>query len=165
MRLNCKIHKATKEDLENRNVERLNYRPIQDGSFSPFVVYNQILMVLVREINDAVKEKSDDLKNVDTISGPQFARRIRGSEVGNGKYRVLVSADMESAYTNVTMDDIFKALIVVCDYVNVKECIRSLLFKMTHLILTNNYVETVGEVFKLNKCLPMGNDMSGIKVI
>ena len=31
VRLNCKIHKATKEDLENRNVERLNYRPIQVG--------------------------------------------------------------------------------------------------------------------------------------
>ena len=118
-------------------------------------------MILVRQVNEATKKKSKYLQEVDSISGPRFAKKISGMEPASGKYRVLVSADMESAYTNIRLIDIFKVLTILCDYVNVKESARSLMLKMVHMILSNNYVETVEDVYKLSECLPMGNSISG----
>ena len=71
------------------------------------------------------------------------------------EFDIIVTADIEEAYTNISDEMIKKAIEIVCRAMRVKEWTINLMQKLVDLVLDQNYAETSGGLFKFKKVLPM----------
>ena len=60
---------------------------------------------------------------------------------------VMISADIQEAYTNISDTMIKKAIGLVCGYLGYKEWKIDLMKKLVDLVLGQNYAETSGRLF------------------
>ena len=161
LKLNLKLHKISKEDLRTRNFPIFKFRPVQDSVSSSFVKYSHLLMLMTRELNEKVKSRVPKLKELDSLSGVEFSRKVKTMEIPGVHYRLLVSGDFDSAYTNCTLKDALRAYVVLCKFIEAEDYQMKLLMKLAVMILEGNYVENVAGIYHLNSTLPMGCSSSG----
>ena len=76
-------------------------------------------------------------------------------------YDVMVTSDIQEAYTNITADMIKRSIEIVCKFVRFESWSIELMKKLTDLVLGQNYAETSGGLFKFKEVLPMGYKVSG----
>ena len=67
---------------------------------------------------------------------------------------------MSSAYTNIFKDDVFKAVIIATELLQVNDWRRNLILRLIELVLGNNYIESSTGIYQLGDCLPMGSSAS-----
>ena len=161
LRLKLKVHKLSEVDQDSRNFVQFKYRPIQDSTFSVMVMYNRIMMEMARELNEKLRGKSKRLGKLESKSGIKFAERMRSLEMRSIDGLVLLSGDFSDAYTNIEFGDVGRAIVVVGNFVGLKQERMNLMIELAFLILNNNYVSCTDLSFHLGTSLPMGNSCSG----
>ena len=160
LKLNLKLQKYKVEDLKNLNPAEAKYRPIQDSIGSPLKPYSMLCMEVIRMLNDRIRMKYPAVNMMETKNGADFSRFIRRMDIP-GRYKVIMSTDLESAYTNIKLRMIEHSLIN-CGYAVGWESWRiELALKLIKLLLSNNYVEVPEGIFLLGDQLAMGCSSSG----
>ena len=81
--------------------------------------------------------------------------------IAEDEFDVMVTADIQEAYTNINDEMIKNAIVIVGEFVGYKEWKIQLMEKLIDLVLSQNYAETSGGIFKFKKVLPMGYTLSG----
>ena len=67
LKLNAKVHKLNNFEIETKKVEKVSFRPVQDSSAFIMSQYATILMLLLRDLINAIKSKFNSIKNVDSL--------------------------------------------------------------------------------------------------
>ena len=75
-------------------------------------------------------------------------------------FKFFVSSDMSSAYSNIFRTDVFRAIVLATDILEVVDWRRDLAIKLSELVLSTNFIEASVGIFKLVDCLPMGSSAS-----
>ena len=161
LRLTLKIHKLSAGEKEEKRFSVFRYRPLQDSTFCSLVVYNRIMMEMVRELNNKLKSVEPKMKKLESKCGSEFASRMRKSDINIRDGVVLLSGDFSDAYSFCTFVDVSRAIVVIGRFVGLQESRVELMIELAWLILTNNYVSCSVEIFHLGTALPMGNSCSG----
>ena len=160
LKLNLKLQKYKVDELHNLRPMEAKYRPIQDSIGSPLKSYSRLCMEVIRLLNDKVKMKFPIVHSMETRNGADFSECLRRLEVSK-RYRVIMSTDLESAYTNVKLEMIEHS-IINCGYTVGWETWQiDLALKLIRLLLYNNYVEVPDGIYLLGDQLAMGCASSG----
>ena len=167
LKLNAKLHKLNKDQIETKQVNKISYRPVQDSSAFIVNQYASILMVLLRDLIQAIKLKHKSITKIESMNGEKIAKRMKSLEFKENGYDYFVSADMSSAYSNIYKQDVFRAITLLTKEIGAEYWKRDLVMKLTELVLSNNYIEASVGIFKLQECLPMGSSCSqdGLNVV
>ena len=160
LKLNVKILKMNSNDLKNKDVTKMKFRPVQDSSSWILKPYAIILMELLRDLMSAVKRKYIRIKHIDSLNGANVSKEMRHMEFSEEILRFFVSSDMSSAYSNIYKKDVFRAITIITKLLGVTDWRRDILLKLTELILSSNYIETSVGTFIMGDCLPMGSSAS-----
>ena len=151
-----KVHKMSEEEIKNKDLNVIKFRPVVDSRQWLTKGYSGVIMQMMRELVDKLLEKSGSiLRNMKTKDGWRFAVGIR-EYIVEEDYDVMVTADIQEAYTNINDAMIKKAIGVVGELVGCEEWKLELMKKLIDLVLGQNYAETSGGVFKFKKSLPIG---------
>ena len=161
LKLNGKIAKMTKAEIAEKRIDRLGFRPVQDSVLWGLNNYSFILMLFLRELNRKVYEKRKDLEKISVVNGAQFAAEMKALHNKRSDKIALIAADMDNAYTNVKLQDLEKAVKVLCQEIKADQWKLELIIKLANLVLNHNYVEASIGILKIGPCLPMGNCASG----
>ena len=161
LKLNGKIAKLSETEIEEKKAEKLTFRPVQDSVSWGLNNYSFILMLFLRELNMKIHEKRCELGKISTVNGAQFAAELKAIQTKRSDKIALIAIDMEDAYTNITLQDLEKAVKELCSEINAYHWKTDLIIKLARLVLSNNYVEASIGILKIGPCLPMGNCASG----
>ena len=93
-------------------------------------------------------------------NGWKFAKTIQEYCIEDC-YDIMLSADIQEAYTNITAKMINEAIVVVCKHVEFEDWKIDLMTKLIDLVLSQNYAETSSGLFLFKMVLPMGYKLSG----
>ena len=143
-----------------KNVSKLKFRHVQDSSSWMMKPYAVSLMMLLRDLMQAVKTRYPQIKEIDSINGANVSNEMRELKFTTGEFKFFVSSDMSSAYSNIYKKDVFKAIVLITKLIGVHDWRRDILLKLTELILDSNYIESSAGVYKFSDCLPMGSSAS-----
>ena len=160
LKLNAKLHKMKSVDINDKNLSRLKFRPVQDSSAWIMKPYAVLLMTLLRDLMNALKMKYNSISKIASEDGSQISKDMRLLKLSDEKTKLFISSDMSSAYTNIFKDDVFKAVITATELLKVNDWRRDLILKLIELVLGNNYIESSTGIFQLGDCLPMGSSAS-----
>ena len=156
-----KIHKMTEEAIQMKDLSNLKFRPVVDAKQWLTGGYAGLAMQMMRQACDAVVRSGGSvMRNLKSKDGWRFAVETREYLVEE-EFDVMITADIQEAYTNISDIMIKKAIGIVCGYVGFKEWKIDLMKKLVDLVLGQNYAETSGGLFKFKKVLPMGYKLSG----
>jgi hypothetical protein len=123
--------------------------------------YAGVAMQMMREAcSTLVRSGGPVIRNMKNKNGWRFAVDIRDYTVEE-EFDIMVTADIQEAYTNISDVMIKKAIRIVCGFVEFEEWKIELMEKLVDLVLGQNYAETSGGLFKFKKVLPMGYKLSG----
>ena len=147
-------------DINDKNLSRLKFRPVQDSSAWIMKPYAVLLMTLLRDLMNALKMKYNSISKIASEDGSQISKDMRLLKLSDEKTKLFISSDMSSAYTNIFKDDVFKAVITATELLKVNDWRRDLILKLIELVLGNNYIESSTGIFQLGDCLPMGSSAS-----
>jgi hypothetical protein len=146
----------SEEEIRNKDLSSLKFRPVVDAKQWLTKGYSTVVMQMMRELSSALLEKSGPIfKKVKTKDGWRFAVEIQ-DYIAEDEFDVMVTADIQEAYTNITGEMIKNAIGIVGEFVGYKKWKIQLMGKLIDLVLGQNYVETSGGLFKFKKVLPMG---------
>ena len=154
-----KVAKMTEEEIRNKDISGIKFRPVVDAKQWLTRWYAAIAMQMMREACKMLVRKGL-MNEVKPKDGWRFAVKVRDYIVEE-EFDVMVTADIEEAYTNISDDMIKNAIGIVCRALSVKEWTIELMQKLVDLVLEQNYAETSGGLFKFKKILPMGYKLSG----
>ena len=160
LKLNSKIHKMSSDDLKERKASKLKFRPVQDSSSWIMKPYAVLLMTLLRDLMNNIKGKFRSIQKIDSETGAKVSQEMRQAEIFKGQTKFFISSDMSSAYSNIFKNDVFKAIFSATKLIKVNDWRRDLIFKLTELVLGNNFIESSVGVYQLGDCLPMGSSSS-----
>ena len=160
LKLNAKLHKMKSEDINNKDLSKLKFRPVQDSSSWIMKPYAVLLMTLLRDLMNAVKTKYNSISKIASEDGSQISKDMRLLKLLDEKSKMFISSDMSSAYTNIFKDDVFKAVIIATELLQVNDWRRNLILRLIELVLGNNYIESSTGIYQLGDCLPMGSSAS-----
>ena len=156
-----KVHKMSEEEIKNKDLSALKFRPVVDAKQWLTKDFSGIVMQMLRDLNSKLLESCGPvLGEMKSKDGWRFAAGIREFSTEE-EYSAMLTADIEEAYTNITDGLIKKAIDVVGKFVEYEEWKIELMKKLVDLVLDNNYAETSGGIFKFKRVLPMGYKMSG----
>ena len=156
-----KIHKMTEEEIRNKDLSVLKFRPVVDAKQWLTRGYAGLVMQMMREAcTELVRSGGPVMRKMKPKDGWRFAVDISDYTLED-EFDVMVSADIQEAYTNISDDLIKKAIEIVCGFVGFNEWKIELMKKLIDLVLGQNYAETSGGLFKFKKVLPMGYKLSG----
>ena len=156
-----KVQKMTDEEIQNKDLSRLKFRPVVDAKQWLTKGYSAVIMHMMRElINELLELSGPVLRNIKTKNGWRFAVEIQDYIVED-EFDIMASADIKEAYTNITDELIKKAVQVVGEFVGYEDWKLELMKKLVDLVLGQNYAETSGGFFKFKEVLPMGYKLSG----
>ena len=161
LKVKAKVHKMSEEDLENRNVENLKFRPVIDCSKTPVHQYSCALRDYCAELTRKLISKFFPEKSPLIQNGHQFAKTLASMEKEETKKTFMAVADLSSAYSYIFVENLKFALNFAARELKIPDWKRSLFEKIAVMILNNSFVETSGGFYKLGTCLPMGLGMSG----
>ena len=77
LKLNAKLHKMKSEDINDKNLSKLKFRPVQDSSSWIMKPYAVLLMTLLRDLMNALKTKYNSICKVASEDGSQIAKEMR----------------------------------------------------------------------------------------
>ena len=156
-----KVQKMSEEEIQNKELSRLKFRPVVDAKQWLTKGYSEVIMHLMRELINKLLELSGPvLGNIKTKNGWRFAIEIQDYIVKD-EFDIMASADIKEAYTNITDELIKNAVQVVGEFVGYQDWKLELMKKLVDLVLGQNYAETSGGFFKFKEVLPMGYKLSG----
>ena len=156
-----KIHKMTEGQIQNKDLSVLKFRPVVDAKQWLTKGYAGVVMQMMREASTRlVKSGGPVFRELKIKDGWRFAVELQDYFVEE-EFDVMVTADIQEAYTNITDVMIKKAIGIVCRFVGFEEWKIDLMEKLIDLVLGQNYAETSGGLFKFKKVLPMGYMLSG----
>ena len=162
LKLNGKVQKLSQEEISNKNCTKLSFRPVQDSVSWCLNNYSFILMLFLRELNKEIHEKYPELEEITVLNGGEFSNKMKEVIKGeNCEYTALISADMDNAYTNISLEDLESAVKNLCDELECESWKADLIIQLSKLVLQNNYVEASIGIMKIGPNLPMGNCASG----
>ena len=160
LKLNAKIHKMNSSDILAKNATNIKFRPVQDSSSWVMKPYATLLMTLLRDLMNAIKARYNIIMKIDSVSGAKVSQEMRAVKFSEGQSKFFISSDMSSAYSNIYKTDVFKAIFVTTEVLEVSDWRRDLLIKLTELVLSSNFIESSVGVYQLGECLPMGSSAS-----
>ena len=161
LKLKAKVHKMGKEDLENRSVEKLKFRPVVDSSRTPVHHYSKALRDYCAELTSKLVCKFFPDKSPLIQNGQQFATFLASMRNDSTRKTYMAVADLSSAYSYIYVENLKYAMVFAGRELNIPDWKRSLFEEMATMVLNNSFVETSGGFYKLGTCLPMGLGMSG----
>ena len=161
LKLNMKIQKMSNSQLSRSQPGDFKYRPIQDSVGSLLKPYSRICMELLRSLNKTVKKKYNSVWKIETINGVEISRRFECLVSEKREHRTIMSTDFDSAYTNVSKDDLIRSVVNLARVVEWEMHLTKLLLKLISLLLDNNFVEIGDGIYKLGTQLAMGCSSSG----
>jgi hypothetical protein len=149
-----KIQKMSEEEIKNKDLSNLKFRPVVDAKQWLTRGYAGVAMQMMREAcNLLVRNGGQVMRKVKPKDGWRFAVEV-GDYTVEEVYDVMVTADIQEAYTNISDEMIKKAIDNVCRFVGFKEWTIDLMKKLVDLVLGQNYAETSSGLFKFKKILP-----------
>ena len=156
-----KIQKMTSEEIKNKDQSNLKFRPVVDAKQWLTAGYSGVVMQMMRQACDTfVKHSGSVMQKLKIKDGWRFSVEMRDYVVEE-EYDMMVTADIQEAYSNIDDNMIKKAIEIVCGYVRFEEWTIDLMKKLVDLVLGQNYVETSEGVFQFRRILPMGYKLSG----
>ena len=161
LRSQHKIHKMSEESIENKELSSLKFRLVVDAKQWLTRGYSGLVMQWIRIMcNKIIEDGGDVFKKIRSKGGWLEAVEIREYTVKE-EYDILVTGDIQEAYTNIDDKMIKTAIRTVGGFWGMVEWKMDLLTKLVDLVLDQNYVETSVGLFKFRKVLPMGYKLSG----
>ena len=165
MKIQAKIHKLSKEQIENKDVQALKFRPVNDSKFFVTKPAATALLGILRDVNVNVVKRFKNLSGIFPKSGWEVAQDLKMSSSFSSKpYSVFYSCDMSDAYTNCSLQDLISAvkfLFSVVDRDKDSVWKEDLAIKLATFVFTNGYIEAAGDVWLAGDMLPMGCVASG----
>jgi hypothetical protein len=156
-----KIHKMSEEEIKNKDLSVLKFRPVVDARNWLTRGYASVAMQMMREAsNSLVLSGGPVFRKIRSKDGWRFAAEV-GDYNDNQELNAIVIADIQEAYTNITDVMIKKAIRVVGEFIGLENWRIELMAKLVDLVLGQNYAETSGGLFKFKEVLPMGYKLSG----
>ena len=161
LRSQHKIHKMTTEEIENKDLSVLKFRPVVDAKNWLTRGYSGLVMQMIRmACNKIIANGGEVFKKIKSKGGWLEAVDIR-EYIVEDEYDIMVTGDIQEAYTNIDDTMIKTAIRTICEFLEVDEWKIDLMSKLVDLVLDQNYVETSVGLFKFKKVLPMGYKISG----
>ena len=161
LKLNGKIQKLSQKEIAEKDCSKLTFRPVQDSVSWSLNNYSFILMLFLRELNQEIYLKYPELEGISVLNGNEFANSMEEIRNESKSYKALISADMDNAYTNISLTDLKYAVANLCKELGNEAWKTDLIIKLSELVLSNNFVEASIGIMKIGPCLPMGNCCSG----
>ena len=160
----AKIHKLSTQEILDKNVDNLRFRPVNDSVFFVSKPESKALCSLLQELNKTVLQQFPSLKNSLPLSGWEFSSSLVNQKIeSNEQFNLHYSCDLSDAYTNCQLSDLLPAVKFL--YRITEEPIDSykpeLVEKLATFVLSNNYAEAGGELWLCGQVLPMGYACSG----
>ena len=156
-----KVHKMNEEQIRNKDLRALKFRPVVDSKLWLTKDYSGMIMQMMRELSSKLLEKSGPVfQAVKPKDGWRFAVDVR-ENITEEEFDINLTADIQEAYTNINDVMIKKAIEVVGGFVKYEKWKIELMKRLIDLVLEQNYVETSVGVFQFKKVLPMGYKLSG----
>lgn len=156
-----KIHKMSEKEIRDKDLKALKFRPVVDAKLWLTRGYAGVVMKMMRQAcNILVTNGGAVIGKMKVKDGWRFAVDIRDYLVKE-EYDIMVSADIQEAYTNISDVMIKKAIRTVCRSIGIVEWKIDLMEKLVDLVLGQNFAETSGGLFRFKKVLPMGYKLSG----
>ena len=144
------------DQIRNKDKNDLKFRPVVDAKQWLTSGYSGVVMQMMRKVCDTfIDHAGSVMKRSKIKDGWRFSVELRDYVVEED-HNVMVTADIQEAYSNIDDDMINKAIRIVCKYVRSFEWAIELMVKLVDLVLGQNYVETSVGLFKFKKILPMG---------
>ena len=161
LRSQHKIHKMSAEEIKNKDLSVLKFRPVVDAKKWLTRGYSGLVMQMIRmACNKITANGGEVFKKIKSQGGWREATDIRDYQVEN-EYDIMVTGDIQEAYTNIDDTMIKTAIRTVCGFLEVDEWKIDLMSKLVDLVLDQHYVETSVGLFKFRQVLPMGYKISG----
>ena len=156
-----KIHKMSSEEIRCKDLSSIKFRPVIDSKQWITRGFADLAMKMMRRIiNELLEIVGPVMRGIKVKNGWHFSMDMEDQRLDK-EYAVLMSADIQEAYTNVTCEMINQAITIVGSIVKYPEWKVELLKKINKLVLSNNYVETSGGIYHFKEVLPMGYKLSG----
>ena len=114
------------------------------------------------QVSALIQEKCPELKEITVLNGGEFSismKEVKTKE--KGEFKALISADMEDAYSNISLETLKTSVRNLCEELECEIWKAELITELSDLILQNNYVEASIGIMKIGTNLPMGNCASG----
>ena len=161
LRSTHKVQKMTTEEIENKDTSNLKFRPVIDAKSWTTRGYATLVMGMIRKANEELVNCAGSVLRKSKIkNGWRFSKEMTDFETDK-KYCILVSADIQEAYTNIKEEMINTSIEQVCNFLEWPKWKINLMTKLITLILKNNYVKTSAGVYLFKRVLPMGYKLSG----
>ena len=161
LRSTHKIQKMTAKEIEEKDLSSLKFRPVVDSKRWATRGYAELMMKMLRkavaEILDLAGPIMGEMK---VKNGWEFSSEVKEYEFQE-KFGIMLSCDIQEAYSNVTAVMIKTSIEVVCKFLGYEEWRKDLMKKIIDLVLDNNYVETSTGIYLFKPVLPMGYKCSG----
>ena len=158
LNLKLKIHKMRSQDITNKNLGAMKFRPIVDMSRWIFNQHSTALRELVEAMcTQIIHISGNQLKNILPKNGWEVARALKENKfVHQDSVKAMISADLSDAYSMVTLKDLEEAIEYVGEETSMEYWKTELIISLARLILDNNFVETSAGLAKLTSVLAMG---------
>ena len=161
LRSTHKVQKMSLEEIENKNTSSLKFRPVIDAKSWITRGYATLVMGMIRKANEELVSLAGSvLKKSKIKNGWRFSKEMSDFKT-NKTYCVLVSADIQEAYTNIQEDMINRSIEQVCKFIEWPEWKINLMTSLITLVLKNNFVKTSTGIYLFKRVLPMGYKLSG----
>ena len=156
-----KVQKMTTQEIREKNISNLKFRPIIDARRWATRGYAGLIMGMLRKANDELISRAGPvLKEIKVKNGWRFSRVMQDFNFEED-FGVMVSADIGEAYTNITSRMINESIEIVFGFIGYQEWKIKLIQKLVDFVLGNNYVLTSTGIYLFKKVLPMGYKLSG----
>ena len=93
-------------------------------------------MLFLRELNQEIYLKFPELEEISVLNGNEFANSMEEIRNEPKSYKALVSADMDNAYTNISLTDVKYAVETLCKELGNEDWKTELIIKLSELVLS-----------------------------
>ena len=164
LKLSVKIHKLSDEEIADKRLDLLRFRPICDSVHFPIRPASSALFSLLLALKNKVFACFPSLVNFFPLSGQHYVKNLKTIPQFPPKsdpYYVFLSADLADAYTNCNLQQLKSSYLFLASLVGVEIWEQDLVVKLADLVLTNTYVQSGGKFYLLGSMLPIGASCSG----
>jgi hypothetical protein len=164
LKIQAKVHKLTHEQILNKDVSALTFRPVNDSKFFVTKPLARALMNLLRDLNVQVVSRFPNLSNSFPTSGWDVARDLQSAcSFSEADYSIHYSCDLSDAYTNCDLQDLLDSVRFCYRVVGGEDSAWKtvLIEKLASFVFKNSFVEAGGSIWVCGSMLPMGCVASG----
>ena len=162
LKLNPKIHKMTAEQIESKNAEVLQFRPICDSKFAVTKPGAQAAASLLVKLKRKVVFTHPQMRHFYPLSGFEVSLETRTKQYPtDAPYSLIISCDLSNAYSNIWLDDVIKCSRFLSAAIGNDPEEQEMIEILTEFVLRNNYIECSNGIFSFDPVLPMGSCISG----